>query len=212
MRSCSLCMESDHRQEDCSLQLATHTPKKVEVSAAAQGRQRFICFSWNDGRCFHPACRYRHACAAELIMKRGRGALLSKTDIESAYRNVPVYPEDRFLLGMRWKGLLYIDTCLPFGLRSAIKIFTALADALCWIVTQHGVRDVIHYLDDYLVMGDPGSSECEVTSNVSLQLCERLGVPIAEKKLQRPTTSLSFLGIELDTVSIPRQSQPKCCN
>eukprot|EP00731_Ephydatia_muelleri_P026363 Em0018g463a len=141
-------------------------------------------------------------CAAELIMKRGRGALLAKIDIESAYRNVPVHPEDRFLLGMRWKGLLYIDTCLPFGLRSAPKIFTALADALCWIVTQHGVRDVIHYLDDYLVVGDPGSSECEVALNVSLQLCERLGVPIAEKKLQRPTTSLSFLGIELDTVSM----------
>ena len=63
VRSCSLCMESDHREEDCSLQLATRTPKKGEVSAAAQGRQRFTCFAWNDGRCFHPACRYRHACS-----------------------------------------------------------------------------------------------------------------------------------------------------
>ena len=63
VRSCSLCMESDHRQEDCSLQLATRTPKRVEVSAAAQGRQRFTCFAWNDRRCFHLACQYRHACS-----------------------------------------------------------------------------------------------------------------------------------------------------
>ena len=51
-------------------------------------------------------------------------------DIKSAYRIVPVHPEDKSLLGMQWKRLLYIDTCLPFGLWPASKIFTALAD-LC---------------------------------------------------------------------------------
>ena len=29
------------------------------------------------------------------ILKLGRGALLAKMDIKQAYRNVPVYPEDR---------------------------------------------------------------------------------------------------------------------
>ena len=29
-----------------------------------------------------------------------------------------------------WKGKLFVDGALPFGLRSAPKIFTALADAL----------------------------------------------------------------------------------
>ena len=132
---------------------------------------------------------------------RGRGALLAKLDIESAYRIVPIHPDDRSVLGMKWKGEIYIDTCLPFGLRSAPKIFTALADALGWIFTQHGVRDVIHYLD-FLIVGDPGSSECSVALNVALELCGRLGVPIAEQKLQGPTTSLSFLGIEVDTMAM----------
>ena len=53
---------------------------------------------------------------------------------------VPVYPEDRVLLGMRWKGMVYIDTRLLFGLRSAPKIFTAVADALEWC---YGVPDVL---------------------------------------------------------------------
>ena len=141
-------------------------------------------------------------CAAELVRSRGRGALLAKLDIESAYRIVPIHPDDRCVLGMRWKGAIYIDTCLPFGLRLAPKIFTALADALGWIFTQHGVRDVIHYLDDFLIVGDPGSSECSVALNVALELCGRLGVPIAEQKLQGPTTSLSFLGIEVDTMAM----------
>ena len=75
---------------------------------------------------------------------------------------------------------------MPFGLRSAPKIFTDLADALGWIFTQHGVRDVIHYLDDFLIVGDPGSSECSVALNVALELCGRLAVPIAEQKTARP--------------------------
>ena len=53
----------------------------------------------------------------------------SKIDIKSAYRIVPVHPEDRPLLGMRWQGKIYVDATLPFGLRSAPKIFNALADA-----------------------------------------------------------------------------------
>ncbi len=49
-------------------------------------------------------------------MAHGRAANLSKFDIESAYRMVPVHPEDRHLLGMEWKGKLFIDTTLTFGL------------------------------------------------------------------------------------------------
>ena len=56
--------------------------------------------------------------------------LLSKLDIKNAYRTVPVHPEDRPLLGNKWQGKLFIDTVLQFGLRSAPKIFNAIADAL----------------------------------------------------------------------------------
>ena len=33
-------------------------------------------------------------------------------------------------LRMKWQGQVYVDAALPFGLRSAPKIFNALADAL----------------------------------------------------------------------------------
>ena len=38
-----------------------------------------------------------------------QGALIAKLDIESAYRIVPVHPDDRSLLGIQWKGATYID-------------------------------------------------------------------------------------------------------
>lgn len=51
-----------------------------------------------------------------LYTRAGTGALLAKADIKSAYRLVPVHPDDRMLLGVEWQGSHYIDGMLPFAL------------------------------------------------------------------------------------------------
>ena len=129
----------------------------------------------------------------------GTGAMLAKLDIKSAYRLVPVHPDDRWLLGVEWYGDHYVDGVLPFGLRSAPKIFTAVADALQWAMVRSGVSAVEHYLDDFITMGPPGSQECRVNLDRILAVCAELGVPLALDKLEGPTTKLTFLGIEIDT-------------
>ena len=68
--------------------------------------------------------------AAKLVNTVGVRAQIVKLDLESAYCIVPVHPDDRPLLGMAWKGSWYMDTVLPFGLRSAPKIFNVVADTL----------------------------------------------------------------------------------
>ena len=84
-------------------------------------------------------------------MARGRGTLMAKFDVASAYRNVAIHPQDRPLLGMRWRGKYYVDMALPFGLRSAPYIFTAVADVVEWILTHnYGVTFLRHYLDDFM--------------------------------------------------------------
>ena len=72
------------------------------------------------------------------IFHLGQGTLMAKFDLESAYRVIPVHPDDQHLLGMMWQGQLYIDMTLPFGLRSAPKLFTAVADALEWVIRSKG--------------------------------------------------------------------------
>ena len=66
----------------------------------------------------------------------GRGALMAKLDRQNAYRNIP---DDEVLLGVQWKGQIYVDSALPFGLHSAPKIFTALADTLLWAFQKEGL-------------------------------------------------------------------------
>ena len=137
--------------------------------------------------------------AADTIIQLGRDTCLAKLDIKSTYRMVSVHPEDRWLLGMRWKDEVYIDMVLPFGLRSAPKVFNAIADALEWIMWRKGIDHSLHYLDDFLFIGKPQSGECEVALQVALSVCTELGVPIASDKVVGPHTELEFLGIVLDS-------------
>ena len=158
--------------------------------------------SVNDGVC-PTLCSVSYASvddAVRCIMGLGGRALMAKFDIASAYRIIPVHPEDRLLLGMTWRGDLLVDGALPFGLRSAPKLFTALADALLWIMGQHGVVHAWHYLDDFLILGPPQSPQCKEHLEVALSLCKRLGIPIAAHKLEGPAPVLSFLGIRIDSV------------
>ena len=137
--------------------------------------------------------------AAHLIASLGRNSCLAKIDICSAFRIIPVHPQDRSLLCMRWGEGIYVDSQLPFGLRSAPLIFNAYADALEWILRDHGCHHIIHYLDDFLVLGPSNSAVCQTALRTMLSTCSSLGVPLAEEKIEGPSTCLSFLGIELDT-------------
>ena len=129
-----------------------------------------------------------------------RGALLAKVDIEVAYRLVPVHPQDCPLQAMRWNGDIYVDPMLPFGLCSAPKIFNALADALQWHLIKSGVQVLLHYLDDYIMVGPPHSQLCHTWLLILVDECSRLGVPIAAHKTEGPSTEVTFLGIQIDTI------------
>ena len=61
---------------------------------------------------------------------------MAKFDIKRAYRLLPVNSNDRKFLGMQWREKFYVDLALPFGLRSAPKIFSQFADILQHILSN----------------------------------------------------------------------------
>ena len=80
------------------------------------------------------------------------GCQLLKMDLKNAYRVVPVHPDDQHLLGIPWERGVFVDCTLFFSLRSARKIFTAVADAMAWALFAKGIRFLLHYLDDFLLV------------------------------------------------------------
>ena len=173
-------------------------------------RWRMICdlsspkgSSVNDGIPSH-LCSLKYSSvddAVTTIQQLGKGTQLVKLDIKDAYRIVPVHPADYHLLGITWQGKLYIDRALPFGLRSAPKIFNAIADFVAWVLASNGISYLLHYLDDFLFMAAPLSPQGAVVLDLALKTLQRLGIPVAVNKTEGPTTMLIFLGILIDTVT-----------
>ena len=64
----------------------------------------------------------------DVIMSISRGTFLAKFDVESAYRIIPIHPNDHYLYGMLWQSYHFVDMALPFGLHSAPYIFSSVAD------------------------------------------------------------------------------------
>ena len=70
--------------------------------------------------------------AVQLILQLGKGSELVKLDLKQAYCQVSIHPHDHHLFGISWEGNVFVDRALPFGLRSAPKIFTAVSDVIAW--------------------------------------------------------------------------------
>ena len=140
--------------------------------------------------------------AAGHILAFGRGCWLVKLDVEAAYKQVPVRPQDWHLLGFKWEGKYYYERVLPFGLKSSCRLWELYAAALHFFFSRHcKVPAVVHYIDDFLLVFQSEQQAREGLAKV-LMWCRYLGVPMAADKLAGPATCLTFLGIELDTVEL----------
>ena len=136
-----------------------------------------------------------------LVLEAGKGSTLVKADIKEAYRMLSIHPEDLGLLGIQWEGEFYTDKALPFGLRSAPKIFTAVADALQWILSIKGVKNLLHYLYDFIFVSK-SKEDAMANKQILLHNFSKLEVPLEPSKLEGPVTCLSFLGIKVDSETL----------
>jgi len=166
--------------------------------------------SVHDG--IKPEVCYMHYTSVDVACKRiialGRGATLAKFGVQGAFRTVPVHPEDRWLLGMKWEGRVYNNKILPFGPRSALKVFNAVADTLLWILSRFDGVDGVHCLDDFLLFGRPDLLQCAVALQQALSHCQTFGVPVVPEKTEGPGTRLMSLGIKIHTLLMSLRLPP----
>lgn len=138
-----------------------------------------------------------------LVRTFGRGCLMAKTDIEDAFRIIPIHPSDYHLLGFIWEGQFYYDKCLPMGASSSCQIFESFSKALQWVmVNVFHASGMSHILDDFFFVGPPNSISCSNDLASFLFLCKSIGVPIKMEKTKAPTTNLVIYGIEVDSVNM----------
>ena len=137
--------------------------------------------------------------AIAILRSLGPGSFMAKTDLKSAFRLMPIHPEDWNLLGIYWQSQYYIDLYLPFGLRSAPFLFNQISDALEWILKHnYGLCHVIHILDDFF-LAEKTKLDCLGSFTTLLKVFMSLRVPTVASKTLGPSQVLEFMGVVLDS-------------
>lgn len=148
--------------------------------------------------------------AVGLVAGIGRGAFMAKADIKSAFRLLPVHPSDFEILGIKVENQYYVDKALPMGASCSPALFEKFSTFIEWVTKKvSGSDSITHFADDYLFVGAEGESRRSCSSIVKCfeQVCQEFGVPLASEKSVGPSTSLVYLGLQIDsvqqTVSVP---------
>ncbi|XP_055330507.1 uncharacterized protein LOC129582904 [Paramacrobiotus metropolitanus] len=131
--------------------------------------------------------------AVKLLLQLGKGALMSKFDIQHAFRLVSVRPADWHLLGYQCNGLFYFDIVLPFGSRSPPFIFCLISDAVHWVfVHVTGHKFMLHYVDDFFLATH--SAAANATSHHDIQRAGRWtsNAYTSYIRTEVPLTGISF--------------------
>ena len=64
-----------------------------------------------------------------------------------------------------------------------------------WALRQRaGLTHVIHYVDDFLFSGKPGSEQCVFLMRTFQTLTRELGIPLADEKTEGPSMVITFFG------------------
>lgn len=143
-------------------------------------------------------------------------AFLSKVDIADAFRIIPLHRSQYPLTGIYWNNKYYFDKCLPMGCSSSCKIFETFSDSLQWIMsTKFNCPNIVKVLDDFIFITH-NITECNRYLATFKTLARHIGLPLASHKTVEPTTNLTFLGIDINTISmtihLPVQKTEKYLN
>ena len=137
--------------------------------------------------------------AVHMIQDFGKGCMLGKSDIKSAFRLLPVDPMDFELLGFKFEDHYYVDKCMPFGCAISCSSFEKFGRFLEFYVKGHiEIGNLLHYLDDFLFAAE-NQIGCQHIMDRFLECTSVLGVPVAKEKTEGPKTVIIFLGLELDS-------------
>jgi hypothetical protein len=146
----------------------------------------------------------------EEIFRHGPGAVFAKYDIKDAYKLIPGDPDQWQCFGFRWLGRYFYDTTTVFGSKSAPANFDALPETLVNIVctTQNLPKRMVHrQLDDVPIVSAKDSGLTKKFADAYMDLCEKIGVPLAEmcpdrEKAFGPGTCGTVLGVRFDSENL----------
>ena len=104
------------------------------------------------------------------------------------------------------KMYYFVDKCIPFGAAISCSHFQRVSNAIAHLVQYRSRRKTVNYLDDFLFVALLRLL-CISQLRVFLDVCDDIHFPVSMEKTYWATTTLTFLGFLIDsvtqTVSVP---------
>jgi hypothetical protein len=166
-----------------------------------------------------------HDLGTELIATRqkypSRPITLFKSDVKSAYRQLPMHPLWQNKQVVTVDGQHHIDRCNTFGNRGGGWIWDSFISLVNWIgVEKRRIPGLLGYVDDNFGWEFEGNTKyyrpykkhLPAKQARLLELWDELGIPHDEEK-QLSGPSLTILGYDVDanamTVKVPNEKKAK---
>lgn len=152
-----------------------------------------------------------------LVAKAPVGSQVAVFDVDSAYRNIPVHPEDQPHFCVSWKDQVYIDHCVAFGSASSAGLFGRVADCIVAILKSLGAQDVLKWVDDIIFFRYPLNAiipyHYSYDATLVFNTAQKLGLPWSLPKFHDFSQSFTYLGflwsIQDRTVQLPESKKMK---
>ena len=96
--------------------------------------------------------------AIKMCLDSGQGCYVAKSDMHSAFRNLPIRKSDwRWLVMIAYhpvsgKKFYFFDKCLPFGASISCSHFQQFSNCVAHIFKWQTNRKTNNYLDDFFVV------------------------------------------------------------
>ena len=150
-----------------------------------------------------------------MILKAGQGSWMWKRDLSRFFMQLPLDPIEYNKVGVVWRGLFFFFICLAFGLRHSGLNGQRVTDAVSWVLRRLGLQtaaeifyQVCNYVDD-LGGVEPTNARSQEAYDALAWLLDDLGLQESKKKAVPPTTEITYLGVQFNSVTMQMSVPPE---
>ena len=151
----------------------------------------------------------------QMILKSGSGAYMWKRDLSRFYLQLPTDPIEFNRVCLIWRGMFFFFLGLAFGLRHSGLQGQRVTDAVSWILRRLGLEtdegqeyQVCNYVDDLGGVEDDEMRAQEAFDKLGWLISD-LGLVESKSKAEPPTTQITYLGVQFNSVEMTMSVPPE---